>query len=98
MVGDRYPIGSAEDFILNTLPIIVVEWGRFLNVSQSFLRDWQLDLQLVASGTADASEVAEGLQSKLRELQSEVLNALKATQILGNMVDTLCVQLKKRLE
>ena len=89
MSQKSYPIGSPEDFIINSLPSIVTGLQKFLDVTQSFLRDFQLDLQLVAAGTADTTRMAEELQTKVRELQQEVINSVDATNIFKYMVDEL---------
>ena len=94
----EYPIGSPEDYILNALPKIVAEWMRFLDLTQSYLRDWQLDLQVIATGTGDATEMAEDLQTKMQELQVEIVSALRVTEILQRSVDEIGEQLRRKLD
>jgi len=62
----KYPVGSPEDLIINTLPKIVSGFKQFIDVSQGFLRDFQLDLQLISTGTADSSQMIDDLQKKMK--------------------------------
>jgi hypothetical protein len=93
MPRKTYPIGSPEDFIINTLPKIVTELKRFLDITQGFLRDFQLDLELITAGTADAKQMSDDLQNKMKELQKEVIVAVHMTSGFQNMVDELKKQL-----
>jgi hypothetical protein len=89
MTQKSYPIGSPEDFIINVLPPIAEELLRFLDVTQKFLRDFQLDLELIAAGTSDTKQMADDLQSRVRELQREVIVSVEATKMLQGMINEM---------
>ena len=89
MTQSPYPIGSPEDFIVNILPPIATELLRFLDVTQGFLRDFQLDLELIGAGTSDTKQMADDLQSRIRELQKEVMVSVEATKMLQGMINEM---------
>jgi methyl-accepting chemotaxis protein len=90
----KYPAGSMEDLIINTLPKIVSGFKQFIEVSQGFLRDYQLDLELISTGTADSSQMIEELQRKMKDLQKEMLHAAKMAESFQETIN----EMKKRLE
>ncbi|MFA5374745.1 MAG: hypothetical protein WC455_03190 [Dehalococcoidia bacterium] len=94
MSAKKYPIGSPEDLIINTLPKIVNGFKQFIEVSQGFLRDFQLDLQLISTGTEDSSQMIDDLQKKMKGLQREMLHAAKTAEHFQETIN----EMKKRLE
>lgn len=90
----KYPAGSAEDLIINTLPKIVSGFKQFIDVSQGFLRDFQLDLELISAGTADSAQMIEDLQKRMKGLQREMLHAAKTAEHFQETIS----EMKKRLE
>ena len=77
----KYPVGSPEDLIINTLPKIVSGFKQFIDVSQGFLRDFQLDLQLISTGTEDSSQMIDDLQKKMRVCREKCCTLLKRPSI-----------------
>jgi len=94
MSAKKYPVGSLEDLIINTLPKIVTGFKQFIDVSQGFLRDFQLDLELISTGTADSSQMIDELQKKMKGLQREMLHAAKTAEHFQETIN----EMKKRLE
>jgi len=94
MSARKYPAGSAEDLIINTLPKIVSGFKQFIEVSQGFLRDFQLDLELISAGTSDSAQMIDDLQKKMKGLQREMLHAAKTAESFQETIS----EMKKRLE
>lgn len=94
MSARKYPAGSNEDLIINTLPKIVSGFKQFIEVSQGFLRDFQLDLELISTGTDDSAQMIDDLQKKMKGLQKEMLNAARTAERFQETIN----EMKKRLE
>lgn len=94
MSARKYPAGSNEDLIINTLPKIVSGFKQFIEVSQGFLRDFQLDLELISAGTDDSVQMIEELQKKMKGLQKEMLHAARTAERFQETIN----EMKKRLE